>query len=176
MKTERGMIGAGNLAILFLGLAILVFAAANRNTTQGPAPASANVPAVSKANNLRFVDCNKHLSGLPGLVEIPVDAAEGIARENEVVFACTGEKVRWAVSAEGAPKVESFRVEFQNNESPFLDGATTFSGNGATATAQGEVKSLGANLHSKPYKYMITVNRKDGNVVRLDPVFIPMGN
>jgi hypothetical protein len=174
MKVEHGMISAGNLGILLLGLAILLFAGYHGNLAQSSA--SPAVPAAAKANNMRFVDCNKHISGKPGLVEIPVDPAEGIPREYEVVFVCTGEMVRWAVSSAGASSVQSFSIDFHDKQSPFVDNPLTFTGDGAIATAQGEVKPLDPNLHSKPYKYTIVVTRKDGNKITLDPVVIPMGN
>ncbi|MBZ5527016.1 MAG: hypothetical protein LAN71_03815 [Acidobacteriia bacterium] len=174
MKYDHGTISAARFWVFLLGLAILLFAGYERNLAQSSA--SPAVPAASKANNMRYVDCNKHISGKPGLVEIAVDSAEGIPHEFEVVFVCTGELVRWAVSSAGASTVQSFRIDFQNNESPFVNNPLTLSGDGATATAQNEVKPLDANLHSKPYKYTIVVTRKDGNKITLDPVVIPMGN
>jgi len=126
----------------------------------------------SKTNNLRNVDCNKHNPNYPGETEILVDATNGIAYEDEVIFVCKGEMVHWKAGT----GVQTMEVSFLNNEWPFKPPfEAKLSGDAQHPTPNREVNGLPPNQRAKVYKYKIHVVTGSG-VIDLDPHVIPMGN
>lgn len=159
---------------LFLGFALLLLAGCQQKPVR-----YADTVASSKANNLRYADCNKHIRGNPSPIPpvvIAVDPNDGLAPQDEVIFVCTGEPVSWEVPGGAGSSVQSFTIQFQNNEWPFPGAPQTLQGTGQAGTAARVVGALPANLRSKPYKYSIQVTRTNNTSVTLDPVLIPMGN
>lgn len=176
MRLDRCMSTPWRFGALSLGFSLLLFAGCRKAPppVSGPAP----VQAPSKANNLRYVDCNKHIqhnpSPIPPVV-IAVDPDTGLDPQDEVIFVCTGEPVIWKVRAGAESRVRSFKIEFQNQVWPFSGTPVTLQGSGQTPTAEKVDAGLTLDHHLKPYKYLIEVTRRDNTKITFDPVYIPMG-
>jgi hypothetical protein len=122
-------------------------------------------------NNLRYVKCKKRLSNYSGITEILVNAKDGIAYEDEIVFVCTDEKLHWKADA----GVKTIEISFLNNEWPFKEALeATLSGTSQTNTPDRQVKDLPNKLRVKAYKYKIHVVTDAGATIDLDPTIIPM--
>ncbi len=157
-------------------LACVVFFAACKKEEQAVMPPPAPRPA--KANNLKYVDCNRHISGSAGTVEIAVHSAAGIALEDDMVFVCAGERVHWKAAADTDPQgntVQSFTVTFPGNQWPFKPPQQVFTASGQASTPDQEVADLPPNSRPTPFKYKIVVTKSNGDTFTIDPHVIPMG-
>jgi hypothetical protein len=125
-----------------------------------------------KTNNLRNVDCNKHNSNFSGTTAIVVNASDAIKLEDEMVFVCAGEKVRW----EAGSGVTSIDVQFPSSAWPFTQPFENnpLHGDGQTPTPAREVGPLLPSTRANAFKYQIHVVA-NGNPINLDPHIIRMG-
>lgn len=121
-----------------------------------------------KSNNLKYVECKKHDANYPGFTEIIVNATNGIADEDQVIFVCKGEKLRWTAGN----GVQEFHVTFANTEWPFEGQAQNDLAGGANNSTQDQEISSKVVLYH-PYKYKIHV-MASGKMIDLDPHVIPM--
>ena len=174
MKLQTTPLAALRFAGLLLGC-VLLFACCERSKERAAAPPPAKP---LKANNLKYVDCNKHLTGSPATVEIAVHAAGGVAPVDEMVFVCTGEIVHWKSAGDADPegnKVKSFTVSFPGNGWPFKLSQRPLRADGDASTPDQDVAALPAGSRPKPFKYSIVVTKTNGATYTVDPVLIPMG-
>jgi hypothetical protein len=126
-----------------------------------------------KTNNLRNVSCQKYQPNYSGRTRIEVNATDGIRLEDEVVFVCAGEDVRWE-AAKGSG-IKSIEVRFLNNEWPFKQAfEPKLYGEGQGATPDREVGDLSPNLRAQVYKYQIHIVTSAG-VIDLDPHIVKGG-
>ena len=156
-------------------LACVVFLAACKKAEQAVIPPA---PRPAKANNLKYVDCYKHISGSAGIVEIAVHPAVGIALEDDMVFVCAGERVHWKAAAETDPQgntVQSFTITFPGNQWPFKPPQQVFTASGQAPTPDQDVADLPPNSRPTPFKYKIVVTKSNGDTFTIDPHVIPMG-
>jgi hypothetical protein len=127
--------------------------------------------AGARKNNLVDIDCNLHL-GI-GPTKIVTNSTDGIKYpDDEGVFVCPGEKVRWDAGT-GVTRAD---ISFSVQEWPFVD---TYQANltavPGTPTMELTVKSLPAGYRLKAYKYTIDVTTPAGKLPPLDPHVIPIG-
>jgi hypothetical protein len=156
IERQKWVFGAGLLGM------IAFFVGCEHKEPVEPTPAK---------NNLRYVKCNKRLPNYSGVTEIVVNAKDGIAYEDEIIFVCTGEKVHWKADT----GVKTMDIFFLNGEWPFKEVfETQLSGASQTHTPDREVKELPNTLRVKAYKYRIHVVRDAGPSIDLDPTIIPM--
>jgi hypothetical protein len=126
-----------------------------------------------KTNNLHNVSCQKYQPNYLGRTRIEVNATDGISKEDEVVFVCAGENVRWE-AAKGSG-IKSIEVRFLNNEWPFKQAfEPKLYGQGEGATPDREVGDLPVNFRAKPFKYQIHIVTSTG-VIDLDPHIVHGG-
>jgi hypothetical protein len=126
-----------------------------------------------KTNNLRNVECQKYQPNYSGRTRIEVNATNGISPEDELVFVCAGEKVRWE-AAKGSG-IQSIEVRFLNNEWPFKQAfEPKLYGQGEEATPDREVGELPPNFRAKTFKYQIHIVTSTG-VIDLDPHIVHGG-
>jgi len=126
-----------------------------------------------KTNNLSNVQCRKYQPNYSGRTRIEVNATSGISPEDEVVFVCSGENVRWEAAKESG--IKSIEVRFLNNEWPFKQAfEPKLYGEGQGATPDREVGDLPPNLRAQTYKYQIHIVTSTG-VIDLDPHIVKGG-
>jgi hypothetical protein len=126
-----------------------------------------------KTNNLRNVACQKYQPNYSGTTRIEVNATNGISVEDEVVFVCSGENVRWE-AAKGSG-IKSIEVRFLNNEWPFKQAfEAQLHSEGQAATPDREVGALPPNFRAKVYKYQIHIVTSTGTI-DLDPHIVRGG-
>jgi len=126
-----------------------------------------------KTNNLSNVQCRKYQPNYLGRTRIEVNATSGISPEDEVVFVCSGENVRWEAAKESG--IKSIEVRFLNNEWPFKQAfEPKLYGEGQGATPDREVGDLPPNLRAQTYKYQIHIVTSTG-VIDLDPHIVKGG-
>jgi hypothetical protein len=126
-----------------------------------------------KTNNLHNVLCQKYQPNYSGTTRIEVNATDGISKEDEVVFVCAGEKVRWE-AAKGSG-IKSIEVSFLNNEWPFKQAfQPKLSNEGQDATPDREVGDLATNFRAKTFKYQIHIVTST-RVIDLDPHIVHGG-
>jgi hypothetical protein len=154
---RRLAIGAGILGLLAI---IILFFRKGEQTT--------------KKNNLVDVQCLSKSTGAsyPGHTDIPVNAQDGINYENEAVFVCRGEKVRWVAG----PGVTSIDVYFPSvTEWPFIDSFTSpLSMTNGNHTKDQTIGPIDPKFRIKPFKYRIHVGTTGTPIQDLDPHVIPM--
>ena len=122
------------------------------------------------ANNLKHVKCKKYLDGGP--VEIAIDSSnKAIHDEDQIVFVCKDEIVRWNSSAD--PNVASYTITFKNNAWPFKPTPKPLASNNNGVTPDQTVAGV-MGKYAECYEYTITVKRKDGTTVQVDPHVMPM--
>jgi hypothetical protein len=122
------------------------------------------------SNNLKHVKCKKYLGGGP--VEIAIDSSsKTIQDDDQVVFVCKDEIVRWNSSADA--NVASFTIGFKNNRWPFGPTPAVLSSNANGLTPDQTVAGV-VGKYAECYEYTITVKRKDGTTVQVDPHVMPM--
>jgi hypothetical protein len=120
-------------------------------------------------NNLTYVKCNKRLPNFSGVTEITVNAKEGIAYDDSIVFVCAGEKVHWKADT----GVKTVDISFLNGEWPFNETfEPTLSGTSQTPVRV--VKEPPPTRSTKAYKYKIHILTQAGAAIDLDPTIIPM--
>ena len=174
MKRDANTLAALPFAALLL--ACVVFFAACKKEERAVAPPPAPRPA--KANNLKYVDCNRHISGSAGTVEIAVHPVAGIAFEDDMVFVCAGERVHWKAAGDTDPQgntVQSFTITFPDKQWPFKAPQQVFTASGLAPTPDQEVADLPPNSRPTPFKYKIVVTQSNGDTFTIDPHVIPMG-
>ncbi|MBZ5703392.1 MAG: hypothetical protein LAN84_16285 [Acidobacteriia bacterium] len=157
-------------------LASLVFLAACKMPERAAAPPA---PRPAKANNLKFVDCYRHISGNAGVVEIAVNPLDGIAQVDEFVAVCAGERVHWKASAAAdaqGNRVRSFEIKFASGEWPFQSAQQALVPAGEAATPDQEPVKVPDGVRHKAYKYTIVVTLTNKATITLDPYVIPMGS
>jgi hypothetical protein len=164
MSDRSSSIGFRFLGVFFLGAFVSLC-----GCKQQVKPAVG--PGDTDSNNLKHVKCRQYLGG--GAVEIPVNStSNAIGRDDQIVFVCKGELVHWSSAADS--NVASFTVAFKNNVWPFgTTPATLSSGSNGLTTDQTVAGATGK--YAECYEYNITVKRKDGTTIMVDPHVIPMG-
>jgi hypothetical protein len=175
MKRYANPLAALPFAALLLACVVLLAACKKEEQAVMPPP----VPRPAKANNLKYVDCNRHIAGSAGTVEIAVHPAAGIALEDDMVFVCAGERVHWKAAADTDPQgntVQSFTITFPGNQWPFKPPQQVFTAGGQASTPDQEVADLPANSRPTPFKYKIVVTKSNGDTFTIDPHVIPMGS
>jgi hypothetical protein len=127
-------------------------------------------PGGGDSNNLKHVKCKQHLGGGP--VEIAINSSnKAIQDEDQVVFVCKGEIVRW--NSSGDAYVASYTITFTNNGWPFGPTPTVLSSNANGLTPDQTVAGV-TGKYAECYEYSIAVKRKDGTMVKVDPHVMPM--
>jgi hypothetical protein len=127
-----------------------------------------------KTNNLHNVECRKYQPNYSGITPILVNDQDGISKEDEMVFACEGEKVHWG-AAPGSG-ITSIQVHFLNNEWPFRQPfQDQLNADGQNPTPDVLVGPLPPGFRAKAYKYEIHVVTSTGKVINLDPHFVHGG-
>jgi hypothetical protein len=127
----------------------------------------------AKKNNLVDVQCLIKSMGTsyPGHTDIPVNAQDGISYENEAIFVCSGEKVRWVAG----PGVTSIDVYFPSaTEWPFTDPFTSPLSLTGNHTTDQTVAPIQPKFRIQPFKYGIHVGTTGTPIPDLDPHVIPM--
>jgi hypothetical protein len=128
----------------------------------------AQVPA---KNNLRYVQCNKRLPNFSGVTEITLNAKDGIAIEDSIVFVCAGEKVHWKADT----GVKTVDISFLNGEWPFKESfESALAGTAQANTPDRVVKDPPQTRSTKAYKYSVHIVPEAGKPIDLDPTIIPM--
>ena len=157
-------------------LACVVFFAACKKAEQAVIPPA---PRPAKANNLKYVDCYKHISHNAGVVEITVNPLDGMAQLDEFVAVCTGERVHWKASAAAdsqGNRVRSFEIKFAKGEWPFQSAQQSLVPAGEGPTPDQQPVDVPEGVRRKAYKYTIVVTLTNKATITLDPYVIPMGS
>ena len=129
----------------------------------------------AKKNNLVDEQCLLKSQGTsyPGHTDIPVNSQDGISYDNEAIFVCPGEKLRW-VAGSGVTSIDVYFASA--TEWPFTDPFTSpLSMTTGNHTMDQTVGSIDPKFRIRPFKYRIHVGTQGAPVPDLDPHVIPMG-
>jgi hypothetical protein len=155
--------------ILVIGILALVVAAVLYVKSAGLVP-----KVGTKKNNLVDEQCLLKSEGTsyPGHTDIPVNSQDGISYDNEAIFVCPGEKVRW-VAGSGVTSIDVYFASA--TEWPFTDPFTSPLSMTGNHTMDQTVGPIDPKFRIRPFKYRIHVGTPGAPIPDLDPHIIPMG-